>query len=145
MYTGWAATPHAAHFPPNYALEVKAHEMGSALTYAYPGYTNPRGLGGPAYELPLDLALRQIDTLHAFTNNNVDEDAATKLWYRLLNCGFRLPISAGMDATLNLVNSYISGGARVYVRVGPKLSYQGWIEGCRHGRSFATNGSLVEL
>ena len=40
--------------------------------------------------------------------------AAVPLWYRLLNCGFRVPVSAGTDCFLNRVNSRLPGSDRAY-------------------------------
>jgi hypothetical protein len=68
-----------------------------------------------------------------------------ELWYRLLNCGFRVGISAGSDAFTNVADHYIPGGARVYVRTGPKMDYARWVEGYKQGRSFASNGPMVSL
>jgi hypothetical protein len=65
------------------------------------------------------------------------------LWYRLLNCGFRLPATAGTDVFLNRINSNLPGGDRVYVHVGGPLSYRAWIDGLKAGRSFVTSGPML--
>jgi hypothetical protein len=67
------------------------------------------------------------------------------MWYRLLNCGFRVAISAGTDAFTNVVDHYVAGANRVYVRIGPKFDYASWLDGFRRGRSFASNGPIVQL
>jgi TolB protein len=77
--------------------------------------------------------------------SNSDENATTEMWYRLLNCGFRVPISAGTDAFTNVTDHYIAGGGRVYVFAGDRFDYAAWLTGYRQGRSFASNGPVVDL
>jgi hypothetical protein len=62
------------------------------------------------------------------------------LYYRLLNCGLRLPPSAG-SASGVLPNPV--GYNRVYVHLDGKLSYDAWWAGLASGRSFVTNGPLL--
>jgi len=66
-----------------------------------------------------------------------------ELWYRLLNCGFRLAISAGTDSFTNVADHYTPGGGRVYVHTGQPLDYQQWIRNYKRGRSFASNGPSI--
>src|SRR6185369_4864881 len=63
-----------------------------------------------------------------------------EIYYHLLNCGLRIPPSAG-SASGVLPNPV--GYNRVYVQVGQKLTYAGWWEGLRTGRSFVSNGPLL--
>lgn len=76
---------------------------------------------------------------------NNSYDGAVPLWYRLLNCGFRLPATAGTDCFLNRIRSRLPGSDRVYVRIPGEFTYDAWIEGLRAGRSFVTNGPILEL
>jgi hypothetical protein len=62
------------------------------------------------------------------------------VYYHILNCGLRLPPSAG-SASGVLPNPV--GYNRVYVQVGPDLTYEKWWEGLRAGRSFVSNGPLL--
>lgn len=144
-YTGWEGTPHSEDYPPNYSQALKAHEQGGVVSYEHPGYTDPSALGGSAYELPVDVALGQVDAMEVFTKHGDDALAAANLWYHLLNCGFKLPASAGTDAALNFTDSFVPGGSRVYVQVGSEFRYDKWIEGYKKGRSFATNGPLLDF
>jgi hypothetical protein len=66
-----------------------------------------------------------------------------QVWYGLLNCGFRLAISAGSDAFTNVADHYTPGAGRVYVHTGQPLRYEEWIKGYKRGRSFATNGPMI--
>src|SRR3989454_8543551 len=63
-----------------------------------------------------------------------------EIYYHLLNCGLRIPPSAG-SASGVLPNPV--GYNRVYVQVGKKLAYGKWWEGLRAGRCFVSNGPLL--
>lgn len=65
-----------------------------------------------------------------------------ELYYRLLNCGFRIPVSAGTAS--GIMPSPI-GYSRVYVKVPGEFSYENWVKGLKAGRSFATNGPILFL
>jgi hypothetical protein len=91
--------------------------------------------------MPVDVALGKIDTLDVMGSNH---QATYPVWYRLLNCGLKLPASAGTDVFLNKVNSRLPGSDRVYVHCGVgKFSYQNWIDNLRAGKSFVTNGPML--
>src|SRR5262245_21790188 len=64
------------------------------------------------------------------------------IYYRLLNCGLRIPPTAG-SASGVLPNPV--GYNRVYVHVGKELSWEKWWEGLRAGRSFVTNGPMLRV
>src|SRR5262249_6846495 len=69
--------------------------------------------------------------------------ASVPLWYRLLNCGLRVPATAGTDVFLNRIGSNLPGGDRVYVHVDCPLTYAGWVDGLKAGRSFVTRGPML--
>ena len=62
------------------------------------------------------------------------------IYYHLLNCGLRLPPSAG-SASGVLPNPV--GYNRVYVHCDGELNYENWFEGLRAGRVVVTNGPLL--
>jgi hypothetical protein len=64
------------------------------------------------------------------------------LYYRILNCGFRVPPTAG-GASGVLPNPV--GYNRVYVHVPGEPSWDEWWEGLRAGRVFVTNGPLLRV
>ncbi len=64
----------------------------------------------------------------------------TDIYYRLLNCGLRIPPSAG-SASGVLPNPV--GYNRVYVYCGEEFSWDAWWEGLRAGRVVVTNGPLL--
>jgi hypothetical protein len=140
IYTGFRDTPHADDYPANYTQAEGAQKQGGAVTYAHPGYSAEFD-GASARELPVDLALGQIDALDVLSNNF--EAVGMRMWYRLLNCGFRLAISAGTDAFTNVADHYTPGGGRVYVHAGRTLDYQQLIRNYKRGVSFASNGPSI--
>jgi hypothetical protein len=65
------------------------------------------------------------------------------LYYRILNSGIELPLSAG---SANGVKATPAGYERVYVRLGKEgLDYPAFMDALKRGRSFSTNGPVVEL
>src|SRR5439155_5631505 len=67
-------------------------------------------------------------------------------WYRLLDCGLRLPAGAGTDAMANYASLRGPVGLnRVYVKRQGALSRESFLAGLKAGRTFATNGPLVGL
>ena len=133
-YVGWPGTPLPFDYPPNYHMGLAAKAQGAVVTYVHPGLPS---------QYPIDIALGAADTIDVLCQRN--EDVNTKDWYQLLNCGFQCPISAGTDAFLNVPYHLIPGAGRLYARVDSPLTYDGWLEAYREGRSFATNGPLLKF
>ncbi|MCA9126142.1 MAG: CehA/McbA family metallohydrolase [Planctomycetales bacterium] len=63
-------------------------------------------------------------------------------YYSLLNCGYRLRVSAG---TASGVHPVPLGYGRVYVHVGDQFSYDTWIDHLNRGQSFVTQGPLMDV
>jgi hypothetical protein len=140
FYNGFKDTPYWDDYPANYGLAQQVFDQGGAVSYAHPGMF-PNFERASIKELPVDLALGQQTAMDVLSNN--DENATTQMWYRLLNCGFRVAISAGTDAFTNVADHYSAGGGRVYVHIGPKFDYRAWLKAFREGRSFASNGPVI--
>jgi hypothetical protein len=144
IFTGFLHTTHPYDVPTNADIADLTHDENGLVNYTHPA----RNLADPylsAYSakgLPMDLALGKIDSIDVMGSNH---EATVPLWYRLLNCGFRVPASAGTDCFLNRIPSRLPGEDRVYVRVEGAFSYDAWIEGLKAGRTFVTNGPMVEF
>lgn len=80
-------------------------------------------------DLPVCLALGQELFL---STEHVSGAGFYRLYYGLLNCGFRIPLCAGSDWP---VTTGPAGTPRTHVWLSGGLSYQGWIEGLRAGRT----------
>lgn len=100
---------------------------------------------GFAREIPIVAFRGMLDAFDVMSYSNLlHRGIETDLWYRLLNCGFRVPASAGTDATINIIESPPLGGYRVYVNIGKEsIDYDSWLQGFAEGRTFVTNGPLV--
>ena len=142
FYNGFRNTLFWDDYPPNYPLAQQVFDQGGAVSYAHPGMVAAFEQAS-IKELPVDLALGQQPAMDVLSNS--DEGASMEMWYRLLNCGFRVPISAGTDSFTNVVDHYVAGGGRVYVSAGARFDYRAWIEAYRMGRSFASTGPIVGL
>jgi acetyl esterase/lipase len=65
-----------------------------------------------------------------------------EVYYRFLNCGFRIPVSAGSASG---VKASPIGYNRVYVKLNEPFSYESWFHALKAGRSFGTNGPMLFL
>ncbi|MBN1395789.1 MAG: CehA/McbA family metallohydrolase [Pirellulales bacterium] len=66
---------------------------------------------------------------------------AQHIYFQLLECGFRIPPTAGSGSGLS---PNPVGYNRVYVQVDGELAYEKWWDGLRAGRCFVTNGPLLK-
>lgn len=67
---------------------------------------------------------------------------AMQTYYALLNCGFRMRVTAGTGSGVHPVPL---GHGRVYVHTGDEFSYEKWISNLNAGRSFVTTGPLIDV
>ncbi len=67
---------------------------------------------------------------------------AMDLYYKFLNCGFKLPVSAGSASG---VKPSPLGYDRTYVHLAGEFGYREWFRSLKAGRSFATNGPMLFL
>jgi hypothetical protein len=90
-----------------------------------------------------DLLLGAIDAVE-WTAGGDFETAGLEAWYRLLNCGCRVPLVGGSGKASNAV---CIGAVRTYAQLEPGQppSYGAWIEAIRAGRTFVTRGPLLRL
>ena len=110
----------------------ETHQQGGLVNWAH--------LRPAQLEFPIDMVFGEIDTADILTHTRLPQ--TLKLWYALLNCGFRLPATAGTD---RIGPEEPVGHQRVYVKLDGPLAYPAWMEGLRQGRSFVTNGPMVSL
>ncbi len=148
-YAGYPNTAAASLVPTNADVADEAHARGALIGYVHPFEEEPQPLTRPAHTdadaLPVDVALGKVDYLEIVSF--ADHQASAAVWYRLLNLGFRIPAAAGTDAMANYATLRGPVGLdRVYASVanGP-LSSEAWLEALKAGRSFATNGPLLDF
>jgi hypothetical protein len=143
-------------YPPPLETVIRAREKPSVWIDA----TRPYG-----WDLPTLVAAGQIDSIELAhgqitrDGSSVDEAAARprdkrlypnnpglgewtqQVYYQLLNCGLRIPPSAGSGSGL-CTNPV--GYNRVYVYVEDDFTYEKWWEGLKAGRVVITNGPLLQ-
>jgi hypothetical protein len=140
IFTGFMGTTNPHDTPSNADIADRAHWQKGVVNYTHVAQAEDwTKTPYAAKAIPIDVALGKIDTLDI----NNTWAASVPLWYRLLNCGFRVPATAGTDVFLNRIGSNLPGGDRVYVHVDGPLRYQGWIDGLKAGESFVTNGPIL--
>ncbi len=147
---GYAAYPNtgaASLYPANANVADMAHEQGALVGYVHPfdSVPDPAKDASLTAELPADVALGKVDYIEVLGFS--DHKSTAEVWYKLLNCGFRLPTAAGTD----FMGNYASlrgpvGLNRVYAEVKPgPLKIEPWLAAIKAGRTFATNGPLLRF
>ena len=134
---GDAGVPRGVDYPPMAVQADRAHEQGGFVSWAH--------FPGPTGELAIDVALGKIDSVDVITwgdprTPREDRPSSFDVWYGFLNCGFKLPATAGTD---KMWNTQVVGIPRTYVKVKSPFSYEGWLEGIREGRTFVTTGPIL--
>jgi len=144
-YAAYANTAAASLYPTNAAILDLARAQGAVGGYVHPFdvLPDPSDAETPlTNELPVDVALGKVDYYEAVGFS--DPFATQQVWYRLLNCGFRLPAGAGTDAMANFASLRGPVGLnRVYVKTPAPLEHRRFLDALVAGRSFATNGPLL--
>lgn len=79
-----------------------------------------------------------VNVIHNLTDSL--DQMEPEMYYRLLDCGFRLPLTNGSDHPARTL-----GIARAYVNIDGGFTYAHWIDGIRRGRTFTTSGPIVFL
>ena len=145
-YAGYPNTAAASLFPTNADVADLAHEQGALVGYVHPFESVPDpAKDAVTYELPADVALGKVDYIEVV--GFADHKSTAEIWYKLLNCGFRLPTAAGTDFMANFASLRGPAGLnRIYAEVpAGALKLQSWLEAIRAGRTFATNGPLLRF
>ncbi len=148
-YAGYTHTAASSLWPTNAEVHDQARAQGGITGYVHPfdGPIDPADTTVALKdEFPADLALGKIDYFEAL--GFVDDYMANAvIWYKALNCGFKLPAGAGTDAMANYASMRGPVGMdRVYVKAGPGgLDRDRFYAGLTAGRTFATNGPLLDF
>jgi hypothetical protein len=116
----------------------------------------------PGEQLPIGIALGLIDGIELITWNDPTQFpnhfgpwqnsgmaqaefpimCSMNLYYQFLNAGFRLPIGAGTD---KFGEEIPLGSNRTFARVNEPADYAGWLAAVKAGRSFVSNGPILEF
>ena len=111
----------------------EARRQGGLSGYAHMGVQ-----AGAQNGLSIDLPLNLISFVEVLQFNGAD----FSVWYSILNTGFKMSPTAGSD--------YPFGGApigreRFYTRIDGPLTYEKWLDGIEQGRTFVSNGPMLEF
>jgi TolB protein len=149
-YAGYPNTAAASLYPMNADVYDLAHAQGSLVGAVHPFDQVPDPFKKPSAritdELPVDVALGKLDYMEIVGFS--DHKSTAAVWYKLLNLGFKLPAGGGTDATADYAAPIRGqvGFDRVYVWT-PQwpASMDLWLDELKQGRTFATNGPLIEF
>ena len=145
-YNAYPFTAVASPWPNNAAVADLAYAQGGVVGYVHPfdSDVDPSRDERLTNELVVDAALGKVDYYEAVGFS--DHLSTAAVWYRLLDCGLRLPAGAGTDAMANYASLRGPVGLnRVYVKARGALRRESFLAGLKAGRTFATNGPLVGL
>jgi hypothetical protein len=134
-------------YPLNIAASDEVHAQGGHVSWAH-------FAAWPGLEGPLGLVLKKVDSVELlctidpfqepiFVPDVVPEvqmNSGLRLWYRLLNCGLRVPATAGTDKMNNQVTV---GANRVFAAVAGEFNYQSWIDALSAGHTFISNSPFI--
>jgi hypothetical protein len=125
-------------YPPNASILEDAVAQGATTIAAHFGnFTEgidqiKTGWPSTGFEMPVDVALGNIHMAEIAGNGG-----QMKVWYDILNCGFKIPATAGPDWA-------IKDTPRVYVNLGnEEFTQDNWRRNLQSGKSFITTGPMI--
>ena len=111
--------------------------QGGMTGYAHVGWPNPTILAGRR-GLALDVPKGLVDFVEVLQGGT----ANLQTWFNFLNLGFKLTPSAGTDFP---AVDQRPGAVRNYVKINGEFSVAAWFEAFKAGRTFVTNGPVLEF
>ena len=125
------------HFPKQYHIYrlvwEEAHRQRAISGYAHHGF-----IAGSTNGLGIDLPLNLLSFLEVMQF----DISGYEMWYTVLNSGFRMAPTGASDYPFGRT---LPGRERFYTKVEGPLTYESWIEGVRRGRTFVTNGPILDF
>jgi len=117
------------------------------------GYVHPVPLVNPltpetAASVPIgfvaDAVLGEVDLIE-LACLWTDELGTGALWHEVLNIGVPLAASGGSDVMNDYFRTMAIGATRVYAKPEGRLSSESFLQAVKRGRSFVSNGPLLEF
>ena len=125
-----------------------AREHGGIAGYVHPvAVMNPlttESAGTVPTGFVADAVLGEIDIIE-LACLWTDEIGTAALWHQVLNIGVPLAASAGSDVMNDYYRTMAIGATRVYAKVEGELTSESFLEAVREGRSFTSNGPMIEF
>ncbi len=144
-YVGYTHTGAESPFPSNAVVADITHEQNGIVGYVHPFETEFDITQPTAFSLPVDVALGKIDYYEAVGYS--DHHISAEVWYKLMNCGFRLAPVGGTDAMANYASIRGPVGlTRAFVKMeegDTRPLHEKFIEGIKKGKTMASNGPLL--
>jgi Tol biopolymer transport system component len=145
--TGYEGTAVESLYPSNTDILRYARAQGGIGAYVHPfaDDADPLSTGlGTAKAFPVDVALGAV-SYHELWSQSAG-NAPLDVWYKVLNNGFRVPVTGGEDSISNLHRVELVGSVRGYFHFGDApLTWANWMKALLAGRGFVSNGPLIEL
>jgi hypothetical protein len=122
--------------------KAKAQGAITGYVHGFSGSGDPqqRGLGG-GKAFPIDVALGTVDCLEW----SVSSHASPMVWHHALNNDFPIAATGGEDSNTSLHHHTMLGSVRTFAHLGGKLDARAWMDAVARGRSFESNGPLLEF
>ena len=142
--TGYEGTALESLYPSNTDMFRKARAQGAVTGYvhAFGGEGDPlEGSLGGAKGFPVDAALGTIDAVEWSSSSR----ATLRVWHHALNNDLRIAPVGGEDANTSLHRHTLIGSVRTYAYLGSNFTASEWLDSIRAGRTFFTNGPLLEF
>ncbi|MEX2284295.1 MAG: CehA/McbA family metallohydrolase [Gemmatimonadota bacterium] len=142
--SGSGNTPYAQHAL-DFAYLDGARAQGGLAGFMHP-YLNTvdTPAEGANSLIPVDIALGKGDFYDVATLYS-DEIASALMYYKFLNCGFRVPATSGSDNFSDVYRDPPPGADRAYVHVQGPLSLASWMDGIKRQQTFGSTGPLLFL
>jgi hypothetical protein len=142
-HSGWGLQP-AAFSDTAVALSDSAQEI-RVQSETLPNYVIPpfNGIGANEYVVDVTHTVpgpdgKMVPAVDFYSTVNTPYVWELNMWYHALNCGYRTRISGETD--FPCIYQQRVGMGRSYVRMDGPLTYAGWCEGIRQGRSYVSDG-----
>lgn len=142
--TGYQGSALESLYPSNTDMFRKAVAQGAAVGYvhAFGGDRDPlEGSLGGAKGFPMDAA---FGTIHGVEWSGSSRGTYTVL-HHALNNDLRVAPVGGEDANTSLHRHTMMGSVRTYAYTGDSMTAQRWIEAIKEGKTFFSNGPLLEF
>ncbi len=116
----------------------RGRDQGGLTGHAHLGGGHPTDIGGQ-YGLPVVVPHNLLNFIEVMQFSHSFYDT----WYDMLNLGFRITPTGGSDYPCG--GATIPGKERFYTRIEGSLTYENWLESVRKGRTFVTNGPMLQF
>ena len=146
-YSAYPETAFQSLYPHNVNIAKQAKAQNALVGYVHPFLASqlyPEQSESLTNDLPLNAALGLVDYYELI--GFADHIPSADVWYKLLNCGMRIPAGAGTDAMANYASLRGPVGLnRIFIKNDGVFDKKEIVKQIKKGRSYVTNGPLIGL